>query len=43
MNRGMDRGRGLSLAEPFFSASSSVLELDEVFLIWQKLELDLTE
>jgi hypothetical protein len=39
----MDRGRGLSLAEPFFSDSSSVLELDEVFRISQKLELDLAE
>jgi hypothetical protein len=43
MNRGVDRGRGLGLAEPFFSHSSSVLELDEVFRISQKLELDLAE
>ncbi len=43
MNRGMDRGRGLGLAEPFFSASSSLLEFDEVFRISQKLELDLAE
>ncbi len=40
MNRGMDQGRGLGLAEPFFSASSSVLELVEVFRILQKLELN---
>jgi hypothetical protein len=39
----MNRGRGLGLAEPFFSASSSVLELDEVFRISQKLEFDLAE
>ncbi len=43
MNRGMDRGRGLGLDEPFFSDSSSFLELNEVFQIWQKLELDLAE
>jgi hypothetical protein len=43
MDRGVDRGRGLGRAEPFFSDSSSVLELDEVFRISQKLELDLAE
>jgi hypothetical protein len=43
MNRGMDREQGLSLAEPFFPDSSWVLELDEVFRISQKLELDLAE
>jgi hypothetical protein len=37
MDRGVDRGRA------FFSDSSSVLELDEVFRISQKLELDLAE
>ncbi len=43
MNRGMDRGRGLGLDKPFFSDSRSFLELDEVFQISQKLELDLAE
>ncbi len=43
MERGVDQGQGLGLAEPFFSYSSSVLELDEVFQISQKLELDLAE
>jgi hypothetical protein len=43
MDRGVDRGRGLGLAEPFLSDSSSVLELDEVFRILHKLELDLAE
>jgi hypothetical protein len=39
----MDRGRGLGIDEAFFSDSSSNLELDEVFQISQKLELDLAE
>ncbi len=43
MNRGMDRGRGLDIDEPFFSDSSSNLEHDEVFQISQKLELNLSE
>jgi hypothetical protein len=43
MNRGMDRGRGLGIGEPFFSDSIWNLELDEVFQISQKLELDLAK
>ena len=44
MNRGMDRGRGLDIDEPFFSDSSSNLEHDEVFQISQRLiELNLAE
>jgi hypothetical protein len=43
MAQGVYRGRGLGLAEPIFSDSSLVLELDEVFRISQKLELDLAE
>ena len=44
MNRGMDRGRGLDIDEPFFSDSSSNLKHDEVFQISQKLiELNLAE
>ncbi len=36
-------GEASGLAEPFFSDSSSVLELDVVFQISQKLELDHAE
>jgi hypothetical protein len=43
MDRGVDRGRGLGLDEPFFSDSSWFLKLDEVFQISQKLKLDLAE
>ncbi len=42
MDRGVDRGWGLGLDE-FFSWIDLFLELDEVFQILQKLELDLAE
>jgi hypothetical protein len=42
-DRDDDRVRGLALDESFFPESSSFLELDEVFQIAQKLELDLAE
>jgi hypothetical protein len=43
MNRGMDRGRGLGIDEPFFCDSCSNLEIDEAFQISHKLGLDLAE
>jgi hypothetical protein len=43
MNRGIDRGRGLGIDEPFLCDSCSNLEIDEAFQISHKLGLDLAE